>query len=102
MREYDLIAVEVHDVKRMLEFPKNSQNTASSAWVTFKRMPEYKCEREGTHFVAVEPDGTNNSVHFVTWKPTNRCGCAKIPAPRVASRLIVWECGVEHLFSQSL
>ncbi len=57
-REYDLVAVEDLDVTGMLESPKNSRNTASMAWHTFKQMLEYKCEREGTHFVAVEPEGT--------------------------------------------
>jgi len=57
-REYDLVAVEDLDVKGMLESPRNSRNTASAAWSTFTDMLEYKCEREGTHFVEVDPDGT--------------------------------------------
>ncbi|MFQ3293026.1 MAG: putative transposase [Natrialbaceae archaeon] len=57
-REYDLVAVENLDVKGMLESPRNSRNTASAAWNTFTSMLEYKCEREGTHFVEVEPEGT--------------------------------------------
>jgi len=57
-REYELVAVEDLDVKVMLESPRNSRNTASSAWDTFTSMLEYKCEREGTHFVEVEPEGT--------------------------------------------
>jgi len=36
----------------------NSHNRAGAAWGTFLRMLEYKCEREGTHFVAVDPAGT--------------------------------------------
>jgi len=57
-REYDLVAVEDLDVKGMLESPSNSRNTASAAWRTFLSLLEYKCKREGTHFVDVEPEGT--------------------------------------------
>ena len=57
-REYDLVAVEDLDTKGLVELPGNSQNRASAAWGTFKRMLEYKCEREGTHFVAVDPKDT--------------------------------------------
>jgi putative transposase len=57
-QEYELIAVEDLNVKRILESPQNSRNTASAAWNIFTDMLEYKCEREGTHFVEVEPEGT--------------------------------------------
>jgi putative transposase len=57
-REYDLVAVEDLDAKGLVELPGNSRSRASAAWATFLRMLEYKCEREGTHFVAVEPAGT--------------------------------------------
>ena len=56
--EYDLVAVEDLNIKPMLESPSNSQNTASAAWDTFTTLLEYKCKREGTHFVEVEPEGT--------------------------------------------
>ncbi|MDB2246348.1 transposase [Halorubrum ezzemoulense] len=56
--EYDLVAVEDLDVKRLVELPRNSRNRVGAAWGTFLRMLEYKCEREGTHFVAVNPRGT--------------------------------------------
>ena len=56
--EYDLVAVEDLNVKGMLESPRNNRNTASAAWDTFTSMLEYKCDREGTHFVEVEPAGT--------------------------------------------
>src|SRR5699024_3458294 len=56
--EYDLVAVEDLNVRGMLESPSNSRNTASAAWRTFLSMLEYKCEREGTHYVPVEPAGT--------------------------------------------
>jgi len=56
--EYDLVAVEDLDAKGLVELPGNSRNRASAAWGTFKRMLEYKCDREGTHFVAVDPKDT--------------------------------------------
>ena len=57
-REYDLVAVEDLDAKGLMELPSNSRNRAGAAWGTFLRMLEYKCDREGTHFVAVDPQGT--------------------------------------------
>ncbi|WP_415380538.1 RNA-guided endonuclease InsQ/TnpB family protein [Halosimplex sp. TS25] len=57
-REYDLVAVEDLDAKGLVELPGNSRNRAGAAWGTFRQMLEYKCEREGTHFVAVNPRGT--------------------------------------------
>jgi len=56
--EYDLVAVEDLDAKGLVELPGNSRNRAGAAWGTFLRMLEYKCEREGTHFAAVDPSGT--------------------------------------------
>jgi putative transposase len=56
--EYDLVAVEDLDATGLVELPGNSRNRAGAAWGTFRRMLEYKCEREGTHFVAVDPAGT--------------------------------------------
>ena len=56
-REYDLVAVEDLDVKEMLEPPGNSRNTAA-AESTFTDLLEYKCKREGTHFLEVDPAGT--------------------------------------------
>ncbi len=52
------MAVEDLNVSGMMESPSNSRNTASAAWRTFLSLLEYKCEREGTHFVAVNPRGT--------------------------------------------
>ncbi len=57
-REYDLVAVEDLDAKGLIQLDGNSRNRAGAAWGTFLRMLEYKCEREGTHFVAVDPAGT--------------------------------------------
>ncbi|ELZ87535.1 transposase, IS605 OrfB family protein [Haloferax elongans ATCC BAA-1513] len=56
--EYDLVAVEDLDAKGLVELPGNSRNRAGAAWGTFLRMLKYKCEREGTHFVAVDPKDT--------------------------------------------
>ncbi|QKY19602.1 IS200/IS605 family element transposase accessory protein TnpB [Halolamina sp. CBA1230] len=56
--EYDLVAVEDLDAKELVELPGNSRNRAGAAWGTFLRMLEYKCQREGTHFVAVNPKDT--------------------------------------------
>ena len=58
--EYDLVAVEDLDTKGLVELPGNSRNRAA-AWGTFKRMLEYKCEREGTHFVAIDPKDTTKA-----------------------------------------
>ena len=57
-REYDLVAVEDLDVHGMMQLPSNSRNRASASWRTFINLLEYKCERGGTHFVKVEPEGT--------------------------------------------
>jgi putative transposase len=57
-QEYDMVAVEDLDVKGMLESSRNSRNTASAAWNTFRSLLEYKCKREGTHYVKVNPAGT--------------------------------------------
>ncbi|SNR81236.1 putative transposase, partial [Halorubrum ezzemoulense] len=70
--EYDLVAVEDLDVKGLVELPRNSRNRAGVAWGTFLGMLEYKCEREGTHFVAVNPRGTTKecaSCGMKTEKP---------------------------------
>jgi len=85
-REYELVAVEDLDVKEMVESSGNSRNTASAAWNTFTDLLEYKCKREGTHFVEVEPKAPPKSVPVVVWKPRNRCGCVNIPVRRVGSR----------------
>ena len=57
-QEYDLVAVEDLDAKGLIELPGNSQNRAGSAWGRFLLMLEYNCEREGTHFVPVDPKDT--------------------------------------------
>ncbi|ERG89758.1 MAG: transposase, IS605 OrfB family, central region [halophilic archaeon J07HX5] len=56
----------------MLESSGNSRNTASAAWNMFTTMLEYKCKREGTHFVEVDPAGTTKkcaSCGVATDKP---------------------------------
>jgi putative transposase len=67
-REYELVAVENLDVKELLESPRNSRNTAAAAWNTFTSMLEHKCQRDGTHFVEVDPEGTT--------KECAQCGIA--------------------------
>ncbi|MFB6164462.1 MAG: RNA-guided endonuclease InsQ/TnpB family protein [Haloarculaceae archaeon] len=57
-QEYDLVAVEDLDVHGLMQLPSNSRNRASASWRTFIDFLEYKCEREATHFVKVEPEGT--------------------------------------------
>lgn len=58
-REYDLVVVEALDIQNMLGFPTNSRNRMSASWGRFRQFLEYKCDREGTHFVTVEPHGTS-------------------------------------------
>lgn len=41
-----------------MELPSNSRKRARAAWATFLRLLKWKCEPEGTHFVAVNPAGT--------------------------------------------
>ncbi|ESS12970.1 MAG: transposase, IS605 OrfB family, central region [uncultured archaeon A07HR60] len=70
--QYDLVAVEDLNIKPTLESSGNSQNTASAAWGIFTGMLEYKCKREGTHFVEVDPAGTTKecaSCGVATDKP---------------------------------
>ena len=57
-REYNLVAVEDLNVHEMMQLPSNSRNRASASWRTFIDFLQYKCDREGTHFVQVEPEGT--------------------------------------------
>jgi len=70
-REYDLVAVEDLDAKGLVELDGNSRNRAGAAWGTFLRMLEYKCEREGTYFVAVDPAGT-----------TKECAACGVPTDK--------------------
>ena len=57
-KEFDLVAVEDLNIAGMMQFNSNSRNRASAAWGTFLKMLEYKCEREGTHFIPVDPRNT--------------------------------------------
>jgi len=77
--EYDLVAVEDLDAKGLVELPKNSRNRAGAAWGTFLRMLEYKCEREGTHFVAVEPAGTTKECAACGVSMQNCCEAVTTP-----------------------
>ncbi|MDJ1434239.1 transposase [Halostagnicola sp. A-GB9-2] len=91
-REYDLVAVEDLNVKGMLESPSNSRNTASAAWRTFLSLLEYKCKRNGTHFVAVEPAGTTKecaacgvSTDKPLWVREHSCPACGFTADRDAN-----------------
>ena len=60
-REYDLVAVEDLDTKGLIELAVNSHNRAGAAWGTFLSLLNWKCKREGTHYVPVDPAGTTKS-----------------------------------------
>ncbi|GAB3034318.1 RNA-guided endonuclease TnpB family protein [Natronobiforma cellulositropha] len=91
-REYDLVAVEDLDAKGLVELPGNSRNRADAAWGRFLRMLEYKCEREGTHFVAVNPRGTTKecaacgvSTDKPLWVREHSCPACGFEADRDAN-----------------
>ena len=91
-REYDLVAVEDLNVKGMMESRSNSRNTASAAWRTFLSLLEYKCKREGTHFVAVNPRGTTEecascgvSTEKPLWVREHSCPSCGFEADRDAN-----------------
>jgi putative transposase len=91
-REYDLVAVEDLNVKGMLESPSNSRNTASAAWRTFLSLLEYKCERNGTHYVPVDPRGTTKecascgvSTDKPLWVREHSCPACGFTADRDAN-----------------
>jgi len=86
------VAVEDLNVKGMMESPSNSRNTASAAWRTFLTLLEYKCEREGTHFVAVNPKGTTKecascgvSTEKPLWVRKHSCPACGFEADRDAN-----------------
>jgi putative transposase len=90
--EYDFVAVENLDAKGLVELPGNSRNRAGAAWGTFLRMLEYKCEREGTHFVAVNPSGTTKecascgvSTDKPLWVREHSCPACGFEADRDAN-----------------
>jgi putative transposase len=91
-REYDLVAVEDLNVTGMMESSSNSRNTASAAWRTFLSLLEYKCERNGTHFVAVNPRGTTTecascsvSTEKPLWVREHACPACGLEADRDAN-----------------
>ena len=88
----DLVAVEDLNVKGMMELPLNSRNTASAAWRTFLSLLEYKCKREGAHFVAVNPRGTTKecascgvSTEKPLWVREHSCPACGFEADRDAN-----------------
>ena len=89
------MAVEDLNVKGMIESPSNSRNTASAAWRTFLSLLEYKCEREGTHFVAVNPRGTSIecavcgvSTDKPLWVREHSCPACGFEADRDANAVV--------------
>ncbi|WP_435064856.1 RNA-guided endonuclease InsQ/TnpB family protein [Halobaculum sp. EA56] len=91
-REYDLVAVEDLNVKGIMESPSNSRNAASAAWRTFLSLLEYKRDREGTHFVAVNPSGTTKecaacgvSTEKPLWVREHSCPACGFEADRDAN-----------------
>ena len=93
--EYDLVAVEDLDAKGLIELPGNSRNRAGAAWGTFRRMLEYKCEHEGTHFVAVNPRGTTKecascgvSTDKPLWVREHACPACGFKADRDANAVV--------------
>jgi putative transposase len=105
-REYDLVAVEDLNVKGMMESPSNSRNTASAAWRTFLSLLEYKCEREGTQFVTVNPRGTTKecascgvSTDKPLWVREHSCPSCGFEADRDANavaRTLFWRAARFH------
>ncbi|WP_129116720.1 RNA-guided endonuclease InsQ/TnpB family protein [Halegenticoccus tardaugens] len=104
-REYDLVAVEDLDVKGLMELPSNSRNRASASWGTFLRMLEYKCDREGTHFVAVDPRGTTKecsqcgvSTDKPLWVREHSCPSCGFEADRDANAALnIRSRGLDHV-----
>ena len=104
-REYDLVAVEDLDAKGLVELPGNSRNRAGASWGTFLRMLEYKCEREGTHFVAVNPRGTTKecaacgvSTDKPLWVREHPCPPCGFEADRDANASwTILSCGLEEV-----
>ncbi|MFC3956809.1 RNA-guided endonuclease InsQ/TnpB family protein [Halovivax cerinus] len=104
-REYDLVAVEDLDAKGLMELPSNSRNRASASWGTFLRMLEYKCDREGTHFVAVDPRGTTKecsncgvSTDKPLWVREHSCPSCGFEADRDANAALnILSRGLDHV-----
>ncbi|WP_266081295.1 RNA-guided endonuclease InsQ/TnpB family protein [Haladaptatus caseinilyticus] len=91
-KEYDLVAVEDLDAKGLMELPDNSRNRAGASWGTFLRMLEYKCERDGTHYVPVNPRGTTKecascgvSTDKPLWVREHACPACGFEADRDAN-----------------
>jgi putative transposase len=104
-REYDLVAVEDLDAKGLMELPSNSRNRASASWGTFLRMLKYKCDREGTHFVAVDPRGTTKecaacgvSTDKPLWVREHSCPSCGFEADRDANAALnILSRGLDHV-----
>ena len=60
VNNYDFIAVEDLDVKKLIEMAHNGKNRMDAAWATFLCMLTYKAARAGRWVMKVEPRGTTN------------------------------------------
>ncbi|WP_129113706.1 RNA-guided endonuclease InsQ/TnpB family protein [Halegenticoccus tardaugens] len=113
-REYDLVAVEDLDAKGLMELPSNSRKRAGAAWGTILRMLEYKCDREGTHYVPVDPRGTTKecskcsvSTEKPLWVREHLCPSCGFEADRDANAALniisrgLNQVGVVHFESTS-
>ncbi len=65
--EYDAVFVEELNVKSMLESDGNARNKTEVGWSGFRQILEHHCEKNGTHYVEVNPKGTT--------KECAECGC---------------------------
>ncbi|ERG94507.1 MAG: transposase [Haloquadratum walsbyi J07HQW2] len=59
----------------LVELTGNSRTRASEAWGMVKRMLEYKCDCEGTHFAAVDPKYTTKQCGNCVVKTENPPSC---------------------------
>ena len=70
--QYDAVFVENLNIKRMLESPQNTRNTAEVGWRDFITILEHHGEKNGCHVVSVDPRGTTTecaSCRIETRKP---------------------------------
>jgi putative transposase len=80
------VAIEDLNAKGLIELPSNSHNRAS--WGAFLPMFEYKCDREGTHFGAVDPRGTTKKCASCGVSTDKPLWVGNTHAPRAGSKRI--------------
>jgi len=83
--EYDLVAVE-GPTRRSWSNSRKLTESGGSAWGTFLRMLEYKCEREGTHFAEVDPRNTTKACASCGVKTDKPLWFVNTRVPRVGLR----------------